>query len=385
MREPPGVEVVEGLAGAGRVTVLVGESGTGKSFVTDAILAAQADGQAFCGRSTTWGSVAKVAFEQDALGERLRALKDQGFSLEDFHVLRAEEPISPRVSSDGIEQPSRGELFLTRRLQALVHDLAARGRPPLVHVVIDTVRASMAGAEESSETVSAYLRAASRRGRCRTSRGPDALVHHAGARPGRTASRRSAASAGSSAFRGNVDFTHYLEADDTGDEEDASEVRLVLRTLKSRDGERRAPLRLIRRRVDLGSLDQYGNARTSCVIVPDPRSRGRTGRPRPRRFRRRRELADDLLLLELMATRPDATSGEDLRALAGLGKPRAAAAVSRLVARGCARRGTRGKPYTVLPEGQRALENERDRTGPEQDRGPARSARDRYGTWELPL
>jgi hypothetical protein len=371
MGEAPPLEVVEGLAGAGRVGLLVGESGAGKSFVALSMLSAQADGAPWCGRSTTRGSVAVVAFEQDAIGERLRAAQDQGHSLADFYVLRADEPLSPRVSGDGIEAPSPGEAFVAGRLQYLAHDLAAQGRPPIVHVVVDTVRQSMAGPEESSEAVSAYLRAARRAVSTAAPGAALTLLHHSGWQDGEQKKRRER---GSSAFRGNVDYVHYLELAEP-DAEDTSEVRLVLRTLKSRDGERRAPLFLIRRRVDLGSLDQYGNARTSCVIVADPRSRQDREAEAAAELEAQ-ERADGLEMLHVIAARPEATSAEDLRAAAGWGKPRAAAALSRLVLLGWVRRGGRGRPFQVLQAGAEALNQQRDRTGPNGTRdslGPAGS------------
>lgn len=269
MREPAPALVVEGLAWAGCVTVLVGESGAGKSFVALDLVAALADGRAWHGRDVRRGSVAYVSFEGDALGLRLKALHEAGFSLEDVYVLPARDPITPQLGRDGAEQVSMGEAALAEALAVLAARLAAEGKPPLVLIVIDTLRASHAGSEDSSEDVSAYLRAV------RRLLGPHPLaaglvVHHAGWQDGQ-ADQRKRRERGSSALRGNVDATLYLEVTEVDRESHAA--YLTLTTLKVRDAERPAALRLVRRRVDLLAQGPDGGPVTSCVIERDPRRR----------------------------------------------------------------------------------------------------------------
>jgi hypothetical protein len=95
---------------------------------------------------------------------------------------------------------------------------------------VDTVRASLSGSEDSSEHVSAYLRAVGRV--LATVPGAAALlVHHAGWQDGEGKRPRER---GSSAWRGNVDGTLYIEAGKYDQEH--HERRLILRTLKVRDG-----------------------------------------------------------------------------------------------------------------------------------------------------
>ena len=48
---------------------------------------------------------------------------------------------------------------------------------------------------------------------------------------------------------------------------------LTLRTLKVRDDERPAPLRLVRRRVCVAEFDDYGQPRTTCIVERDTRRR----------------------------------------------------------------------------------------------------------------
>ncbi len=99
---------------------------------------------------------------------------------------------------------------------------------------MDTVRASLSGSEDSSETVSAYLRAIRRQLRHLPGAGA-ILAHHSGWQDGDQKRRRER---GSSSFRGNVDGTLYLEV---SDERGSEDVALSLRTLKRRDGERPRP------------------------------------------------------------------------------------------------------------------------------------------------
>jgi hypothetical protein len=158
--EPHAEPVVEGMVWPGCVTVLVSESAPARPLYSAS--ASVADGASRHGRETVRGSVAYISYEGDAIGLRLQALHEAGHSLGDVHVLRASDPISPRVGREGIEEASFGEADVTGQLAALRDRLATEGRPPVALVVIDTVRASMTGSEDSSEHVSAYLRAARR-------------------------------------------------------------------------------------------------------------------------------------------------------------------------------------------------------------------------------
>jgi RecA-family ATPase len=153
------VDIIEGACTADRVTVLVGESGGGKTFLVLDGAACVADGVDWCGRRTRRGSVVYLSFEGDDLGKRLRALRDKkGRRLADLYVLRAGDPISPRITRDA-EQPSVGELDLRAQLRMCSEELASKGAPPIVLLIVDTIRASMVGSEDSSDIVSGYLRA----------------------------------------------------------------------------------------------------------------------------------------------------------------------------------------------------------------------------------
>ncbi len=331
IREPRPRAVVEGAAWSGRTTVLVSESGAGKTFVVLDLAAAVADGRPWHGRAVERGSVAYVSFEGDALGLRLRALREAGYTLDDLHVLRASAPVSPRVERDGTEVASMGEAQVSTALADLSLALAAQDRPPVLLVIVDTVRASMTGSEDSSEHVSAYLRAVTRM----TAAVPlaaRALVHHAGWQDATETRRRR--ERGSSAFRGNVDATVYLEV--ASEDRAAGVAYLELRALKVRDEDRPAPLRLVRRRVELLATDgdpRRGPA-TSCVIERDER----TAEDRAAATAGAQDVQDakldDAVLAVVRDHQAQATSVRRIREYVARGYQDVSAAVARLLTAG---------------------------------------------------
>lgn len=345
MREPTPREIVSGgYVVADRITVVAGDSGAGKTFVMLDQAAAIGLGARWMGRDTVMGSVAYATFEGDAFGSRLRALRDRHADLSNLYVFRASDPISPS-SRDGAEDVSRGEAILIDRLRHLAAELIAAGRPPIVAVYIDTVRASLSGSEDSSEHVSAYLRAVRRILAVVPGAGA-VLVHHVGWQDGDPATRRRR-ERGSSAFRGNVDQTFHLEAEAV---EDSSLVPVVLRALKVRDGERPAPVRMLRRRVDLGGFDQHGHPLTSCVMEPDTRpAEDPAGETRRAEERSAAEAEIDAAILLAIQTHPvEVTSTERIRGFVGRSKPEVTASVDRLIASGRVLPPSRQRaPYTL--------------------------------------
>jgi hypothetical protein len=108
----------------------VSESGTGKTFVMLDMGGAVSDGVRWHGRDVQHGSVLYVGFEGDAMGLRVRAVRDiAGRRCEDFYLIRASDPLSPRVDRDG-ETRSFGEIALTAAIDTLVAELASNKRPP---------------------------------------------------------------------------------------------------------------------------------------------------------------------------------------------------------------------------------------------------------------
>ena len=93
IEEPPPAEIIEGVAFAAGISVIAAESGTGKTFVATDMLGAVSAGVPWHGRAVEQGSVAYISFEGDALGLRLKALREVGGQkLEHVYVLRAADP-----------------------------------------------------------------------------------------------------------------------------------------------------------------------------------------------------------------------------------------------------------------------------------------------------
>ena len=350
MATPRPIEIIDGIAWAGCLTVLVSESGTGKTFLLLDAAAAVSAGLKWHGRDTRQGSVAYLSYEGDALGVRLRALHDQGgHLLEHVYILRAHDPLSPRVTRDG-EERSMGELAAVAALTVLARELDARRRPPIHLLVIDTVRASLAGSEDSSEHVAAYLRAV-RRIAAQVPTAAIILAHHAGWQDGDTQRKRER---GSSAWRGNCDATLYLEAGRY--DADRGEAELTLKALKVRDAERPAPLHLVRRRVDLNESNGHGEPVTSCVIASDQRSRA-DREAEAAALIEQQQRAADLQTLRVVVDHPEATSQDRLRQILNVQKVAVSDSLSRLLNHGWMRLPARQRqPYIVTEAGVKALE-----------------------------
>lgn len=345
-------EIIEGVVWAGCVSVLVSESGAGKTFVVLGTGAAVNAGVPWLGRRTLEGSIVYAGYESDALGLRLRALRDvQGYDLQHVYVLRAHDPISPTLTRDG-EQRSTGEHQLIEALAALRDELAAAGLPPIRLIIIDTIRASLSGSEDGSADTSAYLRAV-RRILAVVPEAGGLLAHHSGWQDGDTARKRER---GSSAWRGNVDATLYLEAGEY--DADTGECPLTLRTLKVRDGEKPGPLHVIRRRVEIpGERDRYGRPVTSCVVERDPRSWEDREAERAEAAATEQRAVDLRTLRAIVEHPDDSTSQDRLRLRLGGRKTTVSESLSRLIQAGWIIPGKQRQPYLVTAAGRAALES----------------------------
>lgn len=350
MNEPAPTEIVEGVAWAGCVTVLVAESSAGKTFVALDLAAAVSAGLSWHGRAVSQGSVLHVGYEGDAIGLRLRAIHvHRKAALTHVYRVRANAPLSPIVTRDG-ETASMGEVDVRTALKVTRDKLSADELPPLVLIVFDTVRASMSGSEDSSESVSAYLRVIRRL--LESAPGAAALlVHHAGWQDGDTQKKRER---GSSAFRGNVDATLYLEAGEYQPETESAP--LTLHTHKVRDGEKPPELRMIRQRVTFDETDPHGKPITSCVIDPDGRSPADFAAERATKAADADRRTDLAVLRAIQRTPSAATSYERIREAAGLKKEHVNASISRLIQLGWLDQPEKQRhPYTLTADGLRAL------------------------------
>jgi RecA-family ATPase len=341
MDDPRPVAVIQGIAWRRAISVLVSESGVGKTFVVLDAAVAVSEARPWHGRRVRQGSVAYCSFEGDALGLRLQALHEAGRDLTHVHVINPRAALSPQIERDGTEKPSAGELLVAEALAELATRVAMAGAPPIRLLVADTVRASMTGSEDDSAEVSAYLRVIRRL----IAPYPEAaalLVHHAGWQDGEARRRRER---GSSAWRGNADATLYLEV--AGENIELGTADLVLTALKVRDDHKPAPLHLIRSRVTLSTVDEDGRPHQTCRIESDSRTR----EDREAEETQQREATQatlDQRAYDLIA-KHSITSMETLRNLLGKSMEATRGAVARLEVAKRIHRPAQRAPWVVGP------------------------------------
>ena len=154
------------------------------------------------------GSVLYVSFESgDALGLRTQALRDRGLDMKHFHLIRASDPISPAIERDRTESPSPGEAKLAATIRQTIREIEEKGEPPVVLLIIDTIRASLSGSEDLRDGLGLHSRTATAHGagaRRRVHRGPPLGV------AGREVKKKR--ERGSSDFRGTADAVLLLRA-----------------------------------------------------------------------------------------------------------------------------------------------------------------------------
>jgi hypothetical protein len=362
--------IVEGCLFSNCITVLVGESAAGKTHVAIAMGAALDAPLGFHGRRVRHGSVVYAGFE-GTVGVRLKAYREvAGFWLKHIFVVDCGDPLSPMIDRDRLEVPGRGELGLARALDEITAAIEAEQGPPIVLVIVDTIRASLAGPEESSENASAYLRAV-RRLMTHTPGAAWMLLHHSGWMDGEAKRRRER---GSSAFRGNVDATLYLEA---GEYDRQSRTKpLTLTALKVRDGETPPPLHMILRQVEVpGLFDPWGEPVTSCIVEADRQTR-EDREAEAQRVAETRQHDLDLRLLQTIAKRPQlATSKDGIRSALRVKADQARDTLDRAIERDWVNLPTgQRKPYTLTAAGEALLSaagtsrTESDRVGPNSGR-----------------
>jgi hypothetical protein len=122
--------------------------------------------------------------------------------------------------------------------------------------------------------------------------------------------------------------------------------------LKVRDGERPAPLHLIRRRVELNETNPHRRFEpvTSCVIEPDLRTN--EDRQADAVAAVNREEHDlDRRVLQAVADNPDLTSATRIRPYVGARNDAVIAAVHRLIRKGCLVAGARNQPFRITDAG----------------------------------
>jgi hypothetical protein len=283
-KRQPRREVVQGIGPVGGIGTLTAESGAGKSFTVIELAYAVGTGSKFFDLlQTELGSVVYLPFESDDVRTRIEALEvTKGRPMENVYVLPGLGPLN----SDKRGETAHEEARVLAQIRDIASELEKNSRPPIRLLLIDTVRASMAGDESSSKDASEYLRVVRR---IQREAAPESFVllnHHTGWLDGDTKKKRER---GSSDFRGNVETSIYLEKTGTLD----GNVTLTLLFVKVRDSKPLPPVRLVRKTIQLDGVDQWGASRASCVVVKDPRTDEQI-----RYEERRKQDAEESILLD---------------------------------------------------------------------------------------
>ena len=354
LSEPDRDQVVEGLLDEDTTGALISESGAGKSFLILDLGASIATGTEWCGRKVKRGTFVYFAFESDNLKKRIRALKTKFPNLaRNFYLIRARKTITRVRKRDGTESPSEGEQMMVATLRVIARRIARQGGDPIRLIAIDTFRRSHTGSENDSDEVDAYLRVvADLRAQYPGSVG--LVAHHAGWQDDDKAKKRAR---GSSAFQGNNDTVLFLEADKA---DDPSLVRLTLTGQKERDSETGAEIRLQRKRVEVAGIDNFGNALTSCVIEPDPRSRREVMAEIAERIESKKveQNAEIDFLVMRVIKKGDITNVNTVAEVVGRRLKTVADSVKRVQTQGYVRRSGNSKsPYILTPAGEEFIES----------------------------
>lgn len=234
------VEIVEGLLTAGGLSIMFGESNSGKTYLALHLILSMTRGVPFIGRRVSIGAGIYIAGEGSLSVRRRVAAYEKHFSVVVGHFGLISTALNLMDPSADVED-----------LIALIKAKAAEIGEPILLVVVDTVARAMAGANENaSEDMARFVSAADR---IREETGAHVLgIHHSGKDAARGAR-------GHSSLRAAIDTEIEVSADE------AAKVHTAHIT-KQRDlatkGQRLAGKFVS---VELGR-DQWGNAVTACAV-----------------------------------------------------------------------------------------------------------------------
>ena len=251
-------DFVEGLLTDQAVSLVYGQSGTGKTFYGCDLAAHVATSRTWCGRDVEGGAVVYVTLEgKVGFKNRVAALKHKG-------LLPEGAPLFAVFDSVSLLTPGHAE-----KLASSVKEASQLAGKPVRFVVLDTMSRAMAGGDENSPGAMSAAVAAIDAVKDATG-AHVCVIHHSGKDQARGAR-------GHSSLRAAVD----TEIELTRDED--SKVTHV-KVTKQRDLEMGPPCALSLQPVTLG-LNRRGKPITSCVVThlaPDqiPPRAGRVGRRR---------------------------------------------------------------------------------------------------------
>lgn len=250
-------EIVEDLLTAGGLSVMYGESNSGKTFLATHLAFSVVEGIPCLGKRVERGAVIYVAAEGSAsIRQRIRAyrVRHRGRELKAFGLVStALNLLSPSADIDA--------------LVALVAEKAAEIGMPVLLIIVDTLARVMLGGDENTAVDMGRLVTAG--DRIRRDTGAHVMfIHHSGKDALRGAR-------GHSSLRAALD-TELEVTKDEGAKLHVLEVR------KQRDlgsvGARLCAKFVV---VELGT-NQWGNQITSCVVEPASEAERKRSNPKPR-------------------------------------------------------------------------------------------------------
>jgi len=242
-----------------KVSMLWGDSNTGKTYVAISMALSIATGRDWMHKRVTQGGVIYILAEgSDDAGGRQKAWRDQyGVPLSElsgFLVIGKQTHLV------------RDRTKLMRSIERDVNSLSSKGIDTVL-VVIDTLRMCTSGIDENSSLMGEAIDTAIL---IRETFGPHVMIVHHENKNGKYS--------GHSSLRSNVD-----EAIQIKENKDSSDVIEFMDEKRRGRAKKREPLMLLRKVVGTGEVDKFNNPITECVMVPCEMPQGGQSEEKPRR------------------------------------------------------------------------------------------------------
>lgn len=240
--------LIKGLLDQGAMSVIYGESNTGKTFLAMDIAHAVASGRDWMGRRTVGGGVLYIAAEAGRSARRRLAALQRHYNDREASVHLALVACPVDLLNANADTP---------RIIDMVKEAEAAMGVPVRLIVIDTLSRAIAGGNENGpEDMGAFVRNVDR---IRSASGAHiAVVHHSG-------KDRARGARGHSLLRAATDTE--LEVEVQGGAGAGNGAARTVTAKKQRDMDMGAPVAFGLQRIVLG-VDDDGDEVSSCVVVP---------------------------------------------------------------------------------------------------------------------
>jgi hypothetical protein len=251
--------LIEDMIPERQVVVLMGDTGTGKSFLTFSMAMALARGVPFLGRRILKSTgVVWCAYEAaEGAGARMRAYRRHyGLSLEPlpFAALQHPLPLWPN-------EPN-GDLLIN---EVLGIERTRFDGIRLGAIVVDTYNAATPGASEIDSEVVSRIRSYFRRAVAETGATLIIVGHtnSSGKHRGNEQLTNNVDTILKVSFKTRIEGREIIQIKD----DDGRDIR-TLKVIKQREGKQGDEFDFVLHAVKDGTVNKFGSARTSCVIVP---------------------------------------------------------------------------------------------------------------------